>query len=86
MSNLLAVFLAAVVFFVGVGGFELALELFDPDRNSAPREGSRDVLPISRTTLTVAILGKFPTTSPPLLDDTVIGEIVVSFSEDITWI
>ena len=70
----------------GVGGLELRL-LFDPDRNSAPCELPLEEevrLPIEvYFPMAGATKGKFPTVSPPELDETVIvGVVVASLVDD----
>ena len=48
---------------------------FDLERNSAPRELSRD--PAVRLLLATATVRRLPTTSPPEDDDSVIGVVPV---------
>ena len=66
----------------GVGGIDEPLLEFDLVRNSAPVEFSREVVVL--LILTGAMVWRFPNTSPPELDDNVIGvDRVASLVEDI---
>ena len=72
MSHVLALFV-----FGDCGGLDDFLEPEDCDRNSAPRDPSR--LDAFRIVFATPTVGKFPTTSPPELDEVVVhGDIVSS--------
>ena len=71
-----------------LGGFDDARELVDRDRNSGPFELSRLIVfrtPPDWLLLATAMLGRLPIVLPPdpEVDDTSIGEIVVSLVDDI---
>ena len=85
MSNLLA-----TLDFGDAGGrVDDARELLFPDpvdlaRNAAPWDDSREILAVGvPVDCNTAIVGSSPTPSPPELDDSVMGEIVVLSELDI---